>query len=255
MVIRTFAVPQMRIYSALQIGDYHLNHCEDYLFFGEMGADKILCAVMDGCTMGTDSYFVSTLVGKLLRKIVKEKGYKELYNAETYINIEDSLKSIIRELFKELIVTKNQLMLDQKELLTTLIILHINKKANSGIILAVGDGLVSINGKITEFDQDNKPDYLGFHLSENFETWYNHQKKITFSDIHDISIATDGIFMFTPVKKVDADIINPIDFLLVDKTNEENEDMLSLKLKQLEHNYGLKPSDDFAIVRLINQSP
>lgn len=64
----------MKTYSALQIGDYHLNNCEDYLFIGDIGNDKILCAVMDGCTMGTDSYFVSTLTGKLLRKIAKEKG-------------------------------------------------------------------------------------------------------------------------------------------------------------------------------------
>jgi len=246
----------MKIYSALQIGDYHLNHCEDYLFIGEVGNDKLLCAVMDGCTMGTDSYFVSTLTGKLLRKIAKGKGYKELYKLESHTDIEDYLKSIIRELFNELTITKNQLMLEQKELLTTLIILLVDKKENNGIVLAIGDGIVSINGKTTEFDQDNKPDYLGFHLNEDFETWYSLQKqKITFSDIKDISIATDGIFMFTPVKKVDTtETINAIDFLLADKSNEENDEMLSLKLKRLEHNYGLKPTDDFAMVRLIKQS-
>jgi hypothetical protein len=246
----------MKIYSALQIGDYHLNHCEDYLFIGDIGEDKILCAVMDGCTMGTDSYFVSTLTGKLLRKIVKEKGYKELYKLESHTDIDDYLKSIIKELFKELTISKNQLMLDQKELLTTLIILLIDKKANNGIVLVVGDGLVSINGTTTEFDQDNKPDYLGFHLSEDFETWYSLQEqKIIFSDIQDLSIATDGIFMFTPVKKVDtSDTINPIEFLLADKSNEDNGEMLSLKLKRLEHNYGLKPTDDLAMVRLIKQS-
>jgi hypothetical protein len=147
-------------------------------------------------------------------------------------------------------------MLDQKELLTTLIILLADKKTNEGIVLVVGDGLVSINGTITEFDQDNKPDYLGFHLSEDFETWYSLQKqKIAFSDIQDISIATDGIFMFTPVKKVETtETIDAIDFLLNDKTNEENEEMLELKLKRLEHNYGLKPTDDFAMVRLIKPS-
>lgn len=246
----------MKIYSALQIGDYHLNHCEDYLFVGDIGSDKILCAVMDGCTMGTDSYFVSTLAGKLLRKIAKEKGYKELYKLECHTDIEDYLKSIIKELFIELIITKNQLMLDQKELLTTLIILLVDKKENNGIVLVVGDGLVSINGTATEFDQDNKPDYLGFHLSEDFETWYSLQKqKIAFSDIQDISIATDGIFMFTPVKNVDTPVtINPIEFLLADRSNEENDEMLSLKLKLLEHNYGLKSTDDFAMVRLIKQS-
>jgi len=208
---------------------------------------------MDGCTMGTDSYFVSTLTGKLLRKITKEKGYKELYKLENNTDIEDSLKSIIKELFKELNIAKNQLVLDQKELLTTLIILLIDKRKNEGIVLVVGDGLVSINGIATEFDQDNKPDYLSFHLNEDFETWYSLQKqKIEFNDIRDISIATDGIFMFTSVKKVNTtETIDPIDFLLNNNTNEDNEEMLSLKLKRLEHYYGLKPTDDFAMIRLI----
>ena len=42
---------KMKIYSAILIGDYHPNHCEDYLYIGEFGKDKIICAVMDGCTI------------------------------------------------------------------------------------------------------------------------------------------------------------------------------------------------------------
>lgn len=70
----------MTIYSALQIGAYHTNHCEDYLFVGSIGHDRLLCAVLDGCTMGIDSYFASTLAGKLLRKIAKEKEYAAFFN-------------------------------------------------------------------------------------------------------------------------------------------------------------------------------
>lgn len=207
---------------------------------------------MDGCTMGTDSYLAATLVGKLIRKIVKEKGYKELYHTESHNSIDDYLKSIIKDLFKELNTIKNQLMLELKELLTTLIITLIDTSKQNGIVLAVGDGLVSINGKMTSFDQDNKPDYLGFHLSEDFEGWYGRQsQKITFDTLHDISIATDGIFMFQSIRKEVAETIDPIDFLLSDKTNMQNEDMLALKMKTLEHRFGVKPTDDLAIVRII----
>ena len=245
----------MKIYSALQIGDYHINHCEDYLFIGNIGNDKVLCAVMDGCTMGIDSYFVATLVGKLLRKITIEKGYKELYNLEIIPNdIENILKSILRKLLKELTITKKQLLLERNELLTTLIILLADKKTNNGVVLVIGDGLVNINGKITEFDQDNKPDYLGFHLAEDFDTWYdNQQQKIFFENIQDISIATDGIFMFERVKKVETtDTINVLEYLVLDKSEIEKEEMLNFKLKKLEHNFGLKPTDDLAIIRIIN---
>ncbi|MCC7454370.1 MAG: protein phosphatase 2C domain-containing protein, partial [Crocinitomix sp.] len=193
----------MKIYSALRIGEYHVNHCEDYLFVGDIGEDKILCAVMDGCTMGIDSYFVSTLVGKLLRKISIEKGYEELYQADVIPNnLEKLLKSILKELFIELIITKNQLLLERNEMLTTLIILLADKRSKKGLVLVIGDGLVNINGKITEYDQDNKPDYLGFHLTEDFETWYTNQsQKLFIENLQDISISTDGIFMFKQIKK------------------------------------------------------
>ena len=34
----------MKIYSALQIGAYHLSHCEDYLVTDHIGSAKLLCA-------------------------------------------------------------------------------------------------------------------------------------------------------------------------------------------------------------------
>lgn len=245
----------MKIYSALQKGEYHLNNCDDQLFIGEIGNDKLLCAVMDGCTMAKDSYFASTLVGRLLRKISKSIGYKELYSkAPPPDDIDIYLKTILEELFKELRDAKNLLMLEQNELLTTLIIFLYDKARGQGAILAVGDGLVSINGSITEFDQDNKPDYLGFHLSEAFESWYNgQQQKIIFNNLSDVSIATDGITMFEKIVLTGAEEgIDPVDFMITDKTGSENEDMLHLKLKKLEHTYGLKPTDDLALIRLIN---
>ena len=66
----------MRIYQFTKTGDHHVNHCEDYTITETLGTDKILCAVMDGCTMGTDSYFASTLTGKLLRKIAIERRFQ-----------------------------------------------------------------------------------------------------------------------------------------------------------------------------------
>lgn len=242
----------MNIYSVLQIGDYHVNHCEDFLITKKIGSNKILCAVMDGCSTAMESQFVSALLGKILRKISIEKGYQELYQHNQSGDLEGELKTIIKELFKEIIALKNHLMLDEKELLTTLILLLYDVKREEGIILSIGDGLVCINGKITEFERDNKPDYLAYHLKEDFEEWYaNQNQKIFFSQIKDISIATDGISSFAAVKKTDHDDqINPINYLLIDTENIDSEEMLSLKLKRLEHYYGMKPTDDLAIIRI-----
>ncbi|HCR76423.1 MAG TPA: stage II sporulation protein E (SpoIIE) [Chryseobacterium sp.] len=243
----------MNIYSVLQIGDYHINHCEDFLITKKIGSNKILCAVMDGCSTAMESQFASALFGKILRKICIEKGYKELYETEKNSDPEEDLKAVLQELFKEITTVKNYLLLDEKELLTTLIILLYDTKKDEGIIMCIGDGFISVNGKATEFERDNKPDYLAYHLKENFEEFYfNQTQKIRFSKLEDVSIATDGISSFIPIKKTDHnEKINPKDYLLYDKSNVESEEMLSLKLKKLEHHYGMKPTDDLAIIRII----
>jgi len=243
----------MKIYSALQIGDYHFNNCEDALYIGKFGKDKIICAVMDGCTTAIDSQFASLLVGKILKKIIIEKGYKDLVDkSESTMTLEQHLKSILRDLFSELKTIKNQLLLDTKELLTTLIIMIVDKNSNQGIVLTIGDGFVNINGKVTEYEQDNKPDYLGFHISEDFEKFYSLQnQKIAFDTISDISIATDGIFSFTKVQK-STEEMDVIDFLSQNKDSNETEDMLNLKLKILKNDFGLKPTDDFSMIRILN---
>ncbi|WP_336718379.1 protein phosphatase 2C domain-containing protein [Chryseobacterium mucoviscidosis] len=243
----------MNIYSVLQIGDYHINHCEDFLITKKIGSNKILCAVMDGCSTAMEGQFASALFGKILRKICIEKGYKELYETEKNSDPEEDLKAVLQELFKEITTVKNYLLLDEKELLTTLIILLYDTKKDEGIIMCIGDGFISVNGKATEFERDNKPDYLAYHLKEDFEEWYGNQtQKIRFTKLKDVSIATDGISSFIPIKKTDHnEKINPKDYLLYDKNNVESEEMLSLKLKKLEHHYGMKPTDDLAIIRII----
>ena len=60
----------MKIYQVLQIGDHHVNYCEDYTLVVEIGNNHFLAAVMDGCSMGKESYFAATLVGKILRKSI-----------------------------------------------------------------------------------------------------------------------------------------------------------------------------------------
>lgn len=246
----------MKIYSALQIGDYHTNHCEDCLFIDSLGKNKYVAAVMDGCTMGTDSYLASTLTGKLLRKIIKSRNYRELYAVSPVSDTpEMTVKSILAELFQELAAVKNQLLLNQDELLTTLILLLIDKEKNEGFILTIGDGVICVNGQITIFDHDNKPDYIGFHLGKDFEEWYIcHSQKLYFNNIADVSIATDGIELFTKVAEPQQDIIDPVAFLVMDTEDAGKDDMLELRLKKLEHQFGLRPGDDLAIIRIINQT-
>lgn len=242
----------MNIYSSLQIGDYHTNHCEDHLLIRKIDSNKIVCAVMDGCSTAMESHFASTLVGKILRKIIIEIGYRALYEKKVQRSLDDQLKEIIKGIFQEVTFLKNHLMMDEKELLTTLIILLYDASEDQGIILSLGDGIICINGSITEFDRDNKPDYFAYHLNANFEDWYASQiQKICFEYLDDISITTDGILSFSKIKKTDSEDINCVEYLLKAPPNDTTEEMLNKKIKTLEHQYGMKPTDDLAIIRLI----
>jgi hypothetical protein len=244
----------MKIYQLLKIGEHHTNHCEDFAVVESLGGQRIMCAVMDGCTMGTDSYFIATLVGKLLRKIAIEKSYTAFYNAHEAKSEETDLKEILEKLMLDLKQQKNQLHLNPDELLCTLILLVVDFDRNAGHVMVIGDGLVAINGQWIEYDQDNRPDYLGYHIGEEFETWYKNQKQyLAIDKIDDISICTDGIFTFTRHDKNSYTLEkDPIAYLTIDQEGKEMDNMLSRKFSVLEKECGMRPADDLGIVRIIN---
>lgn len=240
----------MIIYTTLTIGEHHTNYCEDYLITAEIGKEKILCAVMDGCSMGTDSYFAATLTGKLLRKIANEYSYKDFISNQPN-DLQQTLEGIIRQLFLELRGLKNTIQLQREEVLNTLLIAVIDCSNATGEFLCVGDGLICLNGEFFEFEQNNKPDYLGYHLHEDFDTWYaNQQQRLSAKQIRDFSLATDGIFTFSRFNnQTYQQAGNIAELLLIDKTGYQSTNMLDRKRIDIEKEWGLKPTDDLAIIR------
>ncbi|MFD2567522.1 protein phosphatase 2C domain-containing protein [Pseudotenacibaculum haliotis] len=242
----------MKIYTTLHIGDFHTNHCEDFFINEPIGTHKKLIAVLDGCTMGTESVFASILYGKILRNIAKKKYYAEFINKNNP-NLKTELKEVVRQLIYEIRIIKNHLGLEVNELLSTLIIGIIDITSTSAEILAIGDGLISIDGKLTEYEQDDKPDYLGYHLSEDFNTWYDAQKQtISVSSFQDLSVCTDGIFTFRNLEdsskqKEETEII---DFLLNDAQGSEFDNFLDRKIKILKDKWRHVVTDDLAIIRI-----
>jgi len=240
----------MILYNTLTIGEHHTNHCEDFLITAEIGKEKMLCAVMDGCSMGTDSYFAATLTGKLLRKIANEYSYKEFISKQPN-NLKQILEGIVRQLFLELRELKNTIQLKREEVLNTLLIAVIDSSNAAGEFLCIGDGLICLNGEFFEFEQDNKPDYLGYHLQEDFDTWYtNQQQRVSANQIFDFSLTTDGIFTFSRFdNQTYQQAGNVAELLLIDKTGYQSPNMLDRKRIDIEKEWGLKPMDDLAIIR------
>lgn len=244
----------MKIYKCSKIGEYHINHNEDALFEAPIGDDKIMLAVMDGCSMGTDSHFASSLLKKVLRKVSTELHYKEFIQG-TLFQTDEILNLLLEGIFKNLAAIKNMLNLEQEEMLSTLILAIIDHKARLGNVIAIGDGLVQWNGKRFEFDQNNKPDYIGYHVDKNFHQWINTQtQKLMLEDIEDLSLSTDGIYSFKKYhignfEHFEEEAI--IDVLLNDQKESDNQKMLLNKLDFIEKQYGLRNYDDISIIRII----
>ncbi len=242
----------MRIYKTLNIGDFHTNNCEDFLVDEQIATNEKLIAVLDGCTMGTESVFASILYGKILRNISKKEFYKEFVTNEP-LDLKSKLKDVIKQLIKETKSIKSQLGLDTNELLSTLIIGIINTKESKAEFLAVGDGLICKDGEIIEYEQDDKPDYLGYHLADNFDKWYDSQnQKLSVSSFKDLSICTDGIYTFKNLEnkakqKSEDDIIQ---HLLIDNENSEFDNFLDRKIRFLKDKWNHTVTDDLAIIRI-----
>lgn len=243
----------MKIFSTLNIGEFHTNNCEDFLVNEQISSDEILIAVLDGCTMGTESVFASVLYGKILRKIAKNHFYQE-FTSKTSTDSKSLLKLCTKQLITETQGIKNQLGLDVNELLSTLIIGIIHTKFYSSELLAIGDGAIYVDGELTEYEQDNTPDYLGYHLNEDFDTWYDSlgQRK-TITKFRDLSISTDGLFTFKNLKdktkqKSEGEIV---EYLLKDQTYIENDNFLERKVRDLSVNFDHVVTDDLAIIRVI----
>ena len=161
----------MKIYSALKIGTFHTNHCEDFLISEQVSSERQLIAVMDGCTMGKESVFASMLIGKILRNVAKERFYKDFID-NTPKDLSSCLKEILNALFAQLKIIKNQLGIETEELLSTLIIGVIDMNTTAAEFMTIGDGLLCYDEHLIEYEQNDKPDYLGYHLQEDFEYWY-----------------------------------------------------------------------------------
>lgn len=245
----------MKIYTSIQRGEFHENHCEDALISAKIGEKKVLMAVMDGCSMGTESHFASTLFAKILKKISQELFYKEFLQSEI-VPLKKMIFNIIKALYHELKSIKNQLSLETEELLSTLILSVYDEVTQEAEIIAIGDGLIVHNGKIIEYEQGDKPDYFAYHLKENFDVWYEgFTQKLSLKKIEDLSIMTDGIYTFKVLGESTnyKETTEMVNYLAIDKNVTNHENMLKGKMIFLEKEQSLKPMDDLAIIRIINQ--
>ena len=227
----------MNTYLLVKKGESHPIYCEDFVMKHETN-EKIIFAVLDGCSSGIDSHFASALIGKTIRKNMLHGGLKE----------------IMRHTFSDLKQMQVHLRLDEDELLATVLLGIYEKDTEKCEILAVGDGYVLLDDQLHEIDQHNMPDYLGYYLLDDFESWWQRQQIYRATHPQRIAISTDGIDTFRTYKTDLPENFHPIQYLLFDDQWKALPTMLARKANVLHSQYGYLPADDIGLVLMIGKN-
>lgn len=239
----------LHIFTTLKRGYTHPLFCEDFLFTHSLGQRYTVAAVMDGSTMGTTSYFASTLVAKLLNKVcitlVHQPGFQELQQASVIG------KALVQQLFQELKQARKQLFLSKEETLTTLLLLLTDQVKRQTWVMAIGDGLIALNDSIRILDQGDRPGYLADYMCENFDDWWaNYDQIWEVEPFTNLAIATDGLLAIEFPQTLDGSLSFPQQ-LMINDLDLTNPYALDQTLHQLQKQYQADFRDDIAMVRII----
>jgi hypothetical protein len=213
-------------------GSSHPLNCEDNFLVHEDDG-YIICAVFDGCSSGIDSHIASYTHKKLLLGVIEESS-EYVYNTdiEEFIQIhhtefqmemdEDISKKIIYNLYDRIYDTYYKL---GEEMLSTVLLLVLNKETEEYEITFCGDGVSFVNGEYTNVHDPNgdtvwylstvcpykckpygnrrnnslplnAPGNKIMSFPEYFEHYYNQCTKIKGQGVENICISTDGIDTF-----------------------------------------------------------
>lgn len=239
----------MGIDSLLLRGELHEVYGEDAQFYTNLGENWFIAAVMDGCSSGTESYFASVILAKILKKNCKTLPLLVEINPDLDLDSfspESMGEFLLNQVFEDLKQTRKLLLSDKYELLSTLILLVYHKPTKSASIVVSGDGFVKIDQEIIEIDQQNVPDYMAYHFDLTFEKWLkNHIKTYKAKGVESVSISTDGIAKLFNDKRGKSKKINPMEYLFA-----ADSESLKEKYEILKDKYKLIPFDDISIITI-----
>lgn len=245
----------MNIYSMICAGKYHPVNGEDFLFQHHLDDSWFVAAVMDGCSAGKESHFASILYAKSISKSCGNLiDRKENMNASEWkvMKNTDIKEQILRQLFEDLNKIKSTLNLQVEEILCTLSLLVLNTNDRTASITLSGDGIFACNGKIDEIDQENTPDYLGYHLDKSFDNFIqNHTISMTFDHIHNIAIATDGLGKLRKNPMDHSHQLDPMDFFLNEVPPSDQPTYFQKQLNKIIETNEYIPYDDISMIRVI----
>ncbi len=244
----------MKVYSHLSRGIYHPNFNEDNQFTDFLSDRIFVGAVMDGCSSALESHFASSLYKKSLHKSARIlKNMNELdddFNLEE-MKLREIANFMLKQLFGDLSKSKRLFFLETTELLTTLILMVYDGSTGELLICSSGDGLYVVNEEIYEIDQDNRPDFLGYHLNEDFgglDATFIESR--TFENARDVAVSTDGIQKLSQAGGRLSPDLDPADLLLLQDPGPDGENFLLNRYEKL-LKMGYLALDDISLIRVI----
>ncbi|MFT5916185.1 MAG: hypothetical protein ACJAWV_002830 [Flammeovirgaceae bacterium] len=237
----------MKLYTHLQKGEAHPVFCEDFLMVEQDLSGRFLIAsVMDGCSGGKETHFASTFISKSFRRTLKNL---EMENGFARRNAESLVQNLIESLRNNFLKIREEFHLTVNELVSTVILLVYDFTEDFAYIVSIGDGTIVIDDEIYRIEQQNMPDYLAYHLKDDFDLFFG---KLPYFKIHspkNLAISTDGVDSFFN-KKLQACPVDVTKELLVNDL-EDKKKILASKIHQFYEQHNQTAQDDLAIVRVV----
>lgn len=218
------------ISTLLQRSTTHLN-CEDSSYWQEKG-DFIYGGVFDGCSSAMHSHWASRSLAYLF--------------AKGFSNPTTNYKCV--EVFYDMKQLMSVMGISDMSLVSTCLLFSYNMASKVLCVRSFGDGYIYINGKEYDLDQDNTPDYLVYATrTNNILEYLDKYPIMTFEDVNDFSITSDGIKRVEVSQFKEPTDKDPLSILLAPPTGENYLKRMWNKLSK----EGYYLTDDLSIISYV----
>lgn len=180
------------------IGGGH-NCCQDSILVKET-ANFIYGGVFDGCSTGIDSQWASKTIASLFAR------HDLVTNDLAIHDVRDTLANM-----------KDVMGYTDLHFLSTCVLFCYHKRFKQLQVRIFGDGFYFINDIEYRVEQNNAPDYLGYHLDENYSDFNNYMEKYPvkiYDDVVKFQICSDGIDSIIRSQFADETQLDPLKMLL-----------------------------------------
>lgn len=158
------------------------NSCEDSIWVKEH-EDYIIGVVADGCNTGHRSHFASQLLCYIVGSFFAVNKHHRIVSDGFLAWVVDDLRSIMRIL-----------RLEEINVLSTMLLFEYDKRSKCLKTRSLGDGVWFVNDVEHRIDQNNIPDYIGYHVNDDDLNPYLEKYPIrAFYDVTRFMVCSDGI--------------------------------------------------------------